>query len=75
LVTKLDIQTHPQFFRLIFQGDSAQCPDLEVNRAEMHRLLSVLYNLAQLADWGIGDDAGWLIEAETSPAAAGPASS
>jgi hypothetical protein len=72
LLTKVDINSHPQMFRLRFEA-SEQSVNLEMNRGELHRLLAHLRQLARHAEWDLDAEVGWLVEAD-SPASLRPGS-
>lgn len=76
LVTKVDLQTLPDRFLLVFHDAESALVRLAARRPEFHRLLSLLDRHAAAAEWSIRGDAGWLgqTEAVMRAATAGVAS-
>ncbi len=72
LLSKVDINSHPQMFRLRFEAGE-QSVNLEMSRSELHRLLAHLRQLARHAEWDLDAEVGWLVEAD-SPASLRPGS-
>lgn len=64
LLTKLDINTQPNNFHLRFEDGAGMLVAMAMNRAELHRLLANLRQLARHAEWDIDSEVGWLVEAD-----------
>jgi hypothetical protein len=64
LLAKLDINTQPNIFHLRFEDDTGMLVTMAMNRAELHRLLANLRQLARHAEWDIDSEVGWLVEAD-----------
>lgn len=64
LLAKLDIHTRPDLFDLRFEDGGGLLVSLAVNRAELHRLLANLRQLARHAEWDLDTEVGWLVEAD-----------
>jgi hypothetical protein len=64
LLTKLDITTHPNAFHLRFEDSAGLTVSMSMTRAELHRLLANLRQLARHAEWDLDAEIGWLVEAD-----------
>ena len=64
LLAKLDINTQPTAFHLRFEDGSGMLVTMSMNRAELHRLLANLRQLARHAEWDLDPQVGWLVEAD-----------
>jgi len=64
LLAKLDINTQPNSFSLRFEDVTGRLVTIAMNRAELHRLLANLRQLARHAEWDIDSEVGWLVEAD-----------
>lgn len=64
LLTKLDINTQPNNFHLRFEDGTGRPVAMSMSRAELHRLLANLRQLARHAEWDIDSEVGWLVEAD-----------
>ncbi len=68
LVHTLSIETHPQHFAVSLIGDGDIAEAMAFGRAELHRLLASLHQLAQIAEWGLDRDAAWLADLPSAAA-------
>jgi hypothetical protein len=64
VLVKLDIATEPTFFSLRFEGRGGAVATMAMSRAELHRLLASLRQLARHAEWDLDTGIGWLVEAD-----------
>jgi len=64
LLSKLDIDAHPNAFHLRFEDSAGLLVSMSTTRAELHRLLANLRQLARHAEWDLDTEIGWLIEAD-----------
>jgi hypothetical protein len=70
VVAKVDVQTLPRAFRLVFHSAQEPVASLTLNRQKFHRLLAALDRFATAAEWNIRDGAEWL-DATTANAGGG----
>lgn len=64
LLSKLDINTQPASFHLRFEDSAGLMVNMSMSRAELHRLLANLRQLARHAEWDLDTEIGWLVEAD-----------
>jgi hypothetical protein len=64
VLVKLDINTLPASFTLRFEGRNGDVVTMAMSRAELHRLLAHLRQLARHAEWDLDAEIGWLVEAD-----------
>jgi hypothetical protein len=64
LLAKLDINAQPTCFNLRFEDGAGTLVAMAMSRAELHRLLANLRQLARHAEWDLDTEIGWLVEAD-----------
>ncbi len=64
ILTKLDINTLPSSFSLRFESRGGTVVDMSMSRAELHRLLASLRQLARHSEWDLDTEIPWLVEAD-----------
>lgn len=64
LLAKLDINAQPTAFTLRFEDSAGLVVSMVMNRAELHRLLANLRQLARHAEWDLDTEISWLVEAD-----------
>jgi hypothetical protein len=65
LVDNVEVQIHPTSFRLVFHAGAGPVASLWPSRAELHKILAALAREARRGDWNIGEEAGWISDAES----------
>ena len=64
LLSKLDINARPNGFELRFEDGAGTLVAMAMSRAELHRLLANLRQLARHAEWDLDTEVSWLVEAD-----------
>ena len=64
LLAKLDINARPNCFDLRFEDGAGKLVEMVMSRAELHRLLANLRQLARHAEWDLDTEVSWLVEAD-----------
>lgn len=73
LAIKVDVEVHPTLFRLVIGSVSEPLVTLSLTRGDFHKLLAAFDHWANVAEWNIQGDAGWLNGAQAAVASIGGA--